>query len=47
MATKDVTINLHKETKQMDMKPEEDMMQNNTATGFNEFKCKWKSNEYE
>ena len=33
VATKDVTINLHKETKQMDMKPEEDMMQNNTATG--------------
>ena len=33
VATKEVTINLHKETKQMDMKPEEDMMQNNTATG--------------
>ena len=33
VATKDVTINLHKETKQMDMKPGEDMMQNNTATG--------------
>ena len=33
VATKEVTINLHKETKQMDMKPGEDMMQNNTATG--------------
>ena len=33
VATKEVTINLHKETKQMDMKPREDMMQNNTATG--------------
>ena len=35
VATKEVTINLHKETKQMDMKPGEDMMQNNTATGSN------------
>ena len=33
VATKEVTINLHKETKQMDMKPGEDMTQNNTATG--------------
>ena len=33
VATNEVTINLHKETKQMDMKPGEDMMQNNTATG--------------
>jgi len=33
VATKEVTINLHKETKQMDMKPGEDMMQNNAATG--------------
>ena len=33
VATKEMTINLHKETKQMDMKPGEDMMQNNTATG--------------
>ena len=33
VATKEVTINLHKETKQMDMKPGEDMMQNNTAIG--------------
>ena len=33
VATKEVTINLHKETKQMDMKPGEDKMQNNTATG--------------
>jgi len=33
VATKEVTINLYKETKQMDMKPGEDMMQNNTATG--------------
>ena len=33
VATKEVTINLHKETKQMDMKPGEDMMQNNTAAG--------------
>ena len=33
VATKEVTINLHKETKQMDMKPGEDIMQNNTATG--------------
>ena len=33
VATKEVTINLHKDTKQMDMKPGEDMMQNNTATG--------------
>ena len=33
VAIKEVTINLHKETKQMDMKPGEDMMQNNTATG--------------
>ena len=33
VVTKEVTINLHKETKQMDMKPGEDMMQNNTATG--------------
>ena len=33
VATKEVTINLHKETKQMDTKPGEDMMQNNTATG--------------
>ena len=33
VATKEVTINLHKETNQMDMKPGEDMMQNNTATG--------------
>ena len=33
VATKEVTINLHKETKQMDMKPGEEMMQNNTATG--------------
>ena len=33
VATKEVTINLHKETKQMDMKLGEDMMQNNTATG--------------
>jgi len=33
VATKEVTINLHKETKQMYMKPGEDMMQNNTATG--------------
>ena len=33
VATKEVTINLHKETKQMDMKPGEDTMQNNTATG--------------
>ena len=33
VATKEVTINLHKETKHMDMKPGEDMMQNNTATG--------------
>ena len=33
VSTKEVTINLHKETKQMDMKPGEDMMQNNTATG--------------
>ena len=33
VATKEVTINLHKETKQMDIKPGEDMMQNNTATG--------------
>ena len=33
VATKEVTINLHKETKQMDMKPGEDMMKNNTATG--------------
>ena len=33
VATKEVTINLHKETKQMDMKPGEDMMQNNTDTG--------------
>ena len=32
VATKEVTINLYKETKQMDMKPGEDMMQNNTAT---------------
>ena len=33
VATKEVTVNLHKETMQMDMKPGEDMMQNNTATG--------------
>ena len=33
VATKEVTINLHKETKQMDMKPGEDMMKNNPATG--------------
>ena len=33
VATKEVTINLHKETKQMDMKPGKDMMQNNTDTG--------------
>ena len=33
VATKEVTINLHKETMQMDMKPGEDMMQNNTTTG--------------
>ena len=33
VATNEVTINLHKETKQMDMKPGEDMMQNNTDTG--------------
>ena len=33
VAIKEVTINIHKETKQMDMKPGEDMMQNNTATG--------------
>ena len=33
VATNEVTINLHKETKQMDMKPGQDMMQNNTATG--------------
>ena len=33
VATKEVTINLHKETKHMDIKPGEDMMQNNTATG--------------
>ena len=33
VATKEVTINLHKETKQRDMKPGEDMTQNNTATG--------------
>ena len=33
VATKEVTVNLHKETVQMDMKPSEDMMQNNTATG--------------
>ena len=33
VAIKEMTINLHKETKQMDMKPGEDMMQNNTATG--------------
>ena len=33
VATKEVTINLHKETKLMDMKPGEDKMQNNTATG--------------
>ena len=32
VATKEVTINLYKETKQMDMKPGEDMIQNNTAT---------------
>ena len=33
VATKEVTINLHKDTKQMDMKSGEDMMQNNTDTG--------------
>ena len=32
VATKEVNINLYKETKQMDMKPGEDMIQNNTAT---------------
>ena len=33
VATKEVTVNLHKETMEMEKKPGEDMMQNNTATG--------------